>query len=289
MKKRRSLTPRAAKPRRTLRPESGSYRVRPPTRETDYASLRLPARKPDPPPPLASVPAPPALASAPAPPAAERRPSMPAPPPERRSRDSHVRLCSQPSPRLGRIDEVEAQDVLEDLAEEVAAIDTRLDRLERAAVSLESHARPRPSDRASEAAFATLDACFAELRRVSEALSRVRDLGQARKAEHVFAGDLSDYLRGLCVWIHASLAAMDQLVAELWAGTPEYAKFRVKIDTAKDAHFDELEAPLLERLATSHLATGDTVIARLRVALEELVYRTRRLEARLDTPMGCVS
>jgi hypothetical protein len=211
------------------------------------------------------------------------------PPPERRSRDSHIRLCSQPSPHLGRIDEVEAQDVLEDLAEEVAAIETRLDRLERAAVSLESHARPRPSDATSAASFATLDACFAEMRRVQEALARVRELGETRKAQHVFAGDLSDYLRGLCVWIQASLDAMDQLVAELWAGSPEYAKFRVRIGTAKDAHFDELEGPLLERLATSHLATGDAVLARLRVALEELVYRARRLDARLDTPMGCVS
>jgi hypothetical protein len=258
MKKRRSLTPRAAKARRTLRPVSGSCRVRPPAddrRETDYAPAPAPA----------------------------------APPPERRSRDSHVRLCSQPSPRLGRIDEVEAQDVLEDLAEDVAAIETRLERLERAAVSLESHSRPRPSDATSRAAFATLDACFAEMRRVQEALSGVRELGETRKAQHVFAGDLSDYLRGLCVWVHASLDAMDQLVAELWAGAPEYTKFRSRIDAAKDAHFDELEAPLLERLKASHLATGDAVLAKLRVALEELIYRARRLETRLATPIGCAS
>jgi len=255
MKKRRSLTPRAMKARRSLRKESGYHRVRPPSeapREPAYASVPPPAPAPEP----------------------------------RKTRDSHVRLCAVSSPHLGRIDEVEAQDVLEDLAEEAQAIEARLDRLERAAVSLESHARPRPDDATSVAAFEALDACFAEMRQVRRALVRVREIGDVRRAHHLFVGDVADYLRGLCAWLHATLDAMDQLVAELWAGSPEYVKYRSRIQAAKNLHFDELEAPLLARLASSHLASGEPVLAKLRVAVEELVYMTRRLDVQLETPVG---
>lgn len=206
-------------------------------------------------------------------------------PPAASRRDSHVRLCSEAAPLLGRLFDLDADDVLDELAEEMMALDARLGRLARAATSLESHARPRPADTASAAAFVAIDGVAAELGKLRAALGGILKAGGEGSVQHVFAGDFSDYLRGTCAWAQAILGALDQLVAELWAGAPEYLRYRSRIDAARNLHFDELEPAIARQLDGSYAASRDERLRGLHGAFLELVAAARRLERQLEAPV----
>ena len=288
MKKRpASMSPRAAKPRRESKSDSGYVRVHPPIHAPD---LRDP---PDAGGPALTMTHPDVATTSSATPrgdacsgqGAERRSSRGEGERTKSRSDSHVRLCSDIAP-LGRVEELEAHDLLDELAEECAELDARLGRLERASASLELHARPRPTDPRSQLAFDALDRCIAELRRTRVALEAVQRAGAPRSIHHAFACELGDYLRGLCAWIHAVTAAVGQLIAELWAGVPETMKYRARIDAAKNLHFDELEAPVHRALHTTFTATRDAHARELGIAFDVLVRATRALDVRLDTPVA---
>ena len=98
---------------------------------------------------------------------------------------------------------------------------------------------------------------------------------------------MADYLRGVYAWTHAVLRALDVLVAGLCIMQPDWVSYRLRIEEARNFHFDELEEVIKEDLA-SLLVLRDTEedAAQLLLAFSELITEARKLEVNLCERFG---
>lgn len=182
----------------------------------------------------------------------------------------------------GRIELLEAQDLLDELCEDQLTLSMNLACLERA-----THDHPR--DPSSLAALASLDARVKDLGNVRDALAVLQLATVSRGVQRAFLPDapLADYLRGVYAWMHSVLRALDQLVAGIVAMHPDWAMYRWRIEEANNFHFDELEGAIRGNLLALFEESGDELaVAQLSEAFDGLLAQARALETRLEERFG---
>jgi hypothetical protein len=198
------------------------------------------------------------------------RPLMFAPPQAetRREAPSHVRLraCALP---VAAIDHLDAQDLLDELAEEQLAFTMNLACLERAF----DHA---PNGGARDALAQRIDDLSA-LHDALEDLEKTAIDPRVHRA-YVEGAALSDYLRGVYAWVHATCRALEHLAAGLAKRNVDWAIYRWRIEEAKNFHFDELWPQI--RADVKSIANEDFDLG---VAL--VCARSSILEKRLGEPL----
>jgi hypothetical protein len=206
----------------------------------------------------------------------------------RATHDSHVRLrvagAMESAPKhgasalAGHVEWLEAQELLDELAEDQLTLSMKLACLRRAMGSTESHGRER-------AAVRTLGKCLRDLETVRDVLAAVQRAAVPRSVQPAFLPDapLAEYLRGVYAWLFAVVRALEQLVLGLQALAPNYALHCWRIEEAKNFHFDELEDAIIEDLATLFAEAGNRdAVTELTASFEVLIACARGLEVRLD-------
>jgi hypothetical protein len=133
------------------------------------------------------------------------------------------------------IDVLDAQGILDDLHEEHLAFALSLACLERAIEST-------PADPATRIAQRTLAARFADLEELRDALAELHRVAADRRVHRLFVDGaaLSDYLRGIYAWVHAVVRALGELARGVAERQVDWARYRCRIEQAKNFHFDEL-------------------------------------------------
>ncbi len=240
----------------------------------------LPNALPPPPPARAPkalprvAPPPPRVPSAPA---ARPTVELAAPPARRGSGESHVRLRAMP---LGDITWLDANLLLDELAEEQLNVGVSLAALERAI-------EQSPRDPSARAALSVLEARVRDLGRVRDALAGLHAEAADARVHRVFLpdGPLADYLRGVYAWMHAVVRALEHLAVGLRTLQPDWAQLRYRIEEANLFHFDELtDAIQADLVALALVCPGGS--AGLEGAVDALLAAARELEARLDERFG---
>jgi hypothetical protein len=211
-------------------------------------------------------------------------------PHRRRQRaDSHIRLrvaeetaapVVVPTFR-GHVDLIEAQDLLDELAEDQLTLSLSLARLS-------ADPERRPQDPSIQAAFTTLEDRARDLTGVCDALAILHIKTVARSVHRAFMPDapLAEYLRGIYAWTHAVVRALDELSIELLHQEPDWNSYRWRIEEAQNFHFDELEESIDEDLATLFEEGDEEVVAELAASFDELLDRARVLEENLNQRFG---
>jgi hypothetical protein len=205
----------------------------------------------------------------------------------RREADSHVRLKTKPSavfppPLRGRVEWLEASDLLDQLCEDQLTLSMSLACLERA--SLE-----RPRDPCAQAALRSIEGLLYDLRNVRDALAIVQMAAFPSSVHRVLLPDapLSDYLRGVYAWLHAAVRALDDLVSSFERDDPQWALYRWRVEQAKNFHFHELERAVRADLdALVDEGSDEMSVGRLATTFNALLKDARGLEERLDQGLG---
>jgi hypothetical protein len=185
--------------------------------------------------------------------------------------ESHVRLKAMPA---SSIDWLDAQEILDEMSEEQLALGVNLSCLEQAVAIA-----PR-----TPGALRALEAIAARVERLGalrDALASVQVAAIDRQVQRLFVPDapLSDFLRGLYAWAHATVRALDELAASLRARSPDWGKFRCRVEDARNFHFDELHGDIRTELGSLGPVPGrDDLIH----AVERLFVDASALEASLD-------
>jgi hypothetical protein len=182
----------------------------------------------------------------------------------------------------GRVEWLEAEDLLDELSEDQLTLSMNLACLERASVT-------QPRDGCAEAALRSIEARLWELRNVRDALALVQVASFPSCVHRALLPDapLSDYLRGVYAWLHHVVRALDELVSGLGSGEPRWTQYRTRIEQAQNFHFYELEPTVradLDALAAE--GADELVILRLAAAFNALLKEARALEQRLDQGLG---
>lgn len=200
--------------------------------------------------------------------------------------ESHVRLADPRRPGLGRVEWLEAQDLLDELGDEQLTLSLNLECLERA-----RHARP--TDPCAIAALPSIAQRIEDLGRVRDALARLQLATVAKSVHRALLPDqpLAEYLRGVYAWTLAIVRALDQLVAGLVQARPDWSLYRSRVEEATCFHFPELEDAIEEDLASLYLESDDAgsgraAVRRVRQAFELLLQQARLLERRLAEGLG---
>jgi len=208
----------------------------------------------------------------------------------RSANDSHVRLrVDAPTmPRAADIDFMEAQELLEELAEDQITLSMNL-------TCLEETIGLAPRDASARAAVRTLEARLADLGALRDALANVHLASADSRLQRVMLPDspLSDYLRGIYAWAHAVVRALDHLASSVRSLRPDWALLRWRIEEAKNFHFDELhEGMRADLVALEVVANGGSFgadrprVEDLRYAVERLISTAVALEEHLDERFG---
>lgn len=220
----------------------------------------------------------------------------PLPPPPRAAgtvrsaHDSHVRLRTQalPFPRAADIEFLDAQEMLDELAEDHLTMSMTL-------AGLEESVEQAPRDPSARAALATLKARTGDLGALRDALASLHAAMVDRRLQRMVVPDspFADYLRGIYAWAHAVLSALDQLAESMRTLQPDWARLRWRIEEAKNFHFDELhEAVRADLLALTIVTHGGSFganpppVDQLTRAVEHLFVTATELEQRLDLRFG---
>ncbi len=207
----------------------------------------------------------------------------------RRRHDSHVRLRAggllepaRGSGLEGRIEWLEAQDLLGELDEDHRTLACRL-------ASLADATSERPRDPATRAALRSFDARLEELGTIRDVLAIVQRAAEPRSVHRALLPDapLAEYLRGLYAWLFAVVRALERLAAGLQIMQPDWASHRRRIEEARNFHFDELEDAIVEELELLFSDAADQdAVTELAVAFDVLLACARQLEVRLDERFG---
>jgi hypothetical protein len=209
---------------------------------------------------------------------------------KRQRADSHIRLkVAEPIvPAViptfrGHVDLIEAQDLLDELAEDQLTLSLSLTRL--SAADPDRRPQEDPSIRAS---FNTMDARVEDLANVRDALAILHNKTIARSVHRAFMPDapLAEYLRGIYAWTHAVVRALDELSVELLRLAPNWESYRWRIEEAQNFHFDELEESIDEDLATLFEEGDEESVAELAASFDELLDRARTLQQNLNERFG---
>lgn len=205
--------------------------------------------------------------------------------PSRSANDSHVRLRAPalPLPRAADIEFLDAQELLDELSEDLLTMSANLARLEESVAAA-------PRDRSVRAALQILEARVADLGALRDVLANVQAASVDPRLQRIFVPDspLAEYLRGIYAWTHAVVRALDYLAGSLRAH-PDWALLRWRLEEAKNFHFDELhEGMRADLLALSIVANGGSFgadgppIEELQYAVERLIATAVALEEHLD-------
>lgn len=207
-------------------------------------------------------------------------------PTHRRKANSHIRLRVEPASPVvptfrGRVDLLEAQELLDELAEDQLTLSLSLARLS-------TGVDRRPDDASIRAAFATLDARVSDLASVKDALAALHVRTISTSVHRAFMPDapLAEYLRGVYAWTHAVVRALDELSIELLRSQPDWGSYRWRIEEAQNFHFDELEESIDEDLATLFEEGDEERVAELAASFDELLDRAHVLEVNLTERFG---
>lgn len=182
----------------------------------------------------------------------------------------------------GSIEWLEAQDLLDELAEDQLMLSMNLTCLERIAQS-------RPRDVSTLAALRCLDDRIADLMNMRDALAVMHLSTIAKSVHRAFLPDapLADYVRGVYAWLHAVVRALDTLSHGLQVMQADWASYRWRIEEAKNFHFDELEEAIRADLESLVVESGDEeAVGQLAASFEGLLDEARVLEAKLDERFG---
>lgn len=182
----------------------------------------------------------------------------------------------------GSIEWLEAQDLLDELAEDQLMLSMNLTCLERIAQS-------RPRDVSTLAALRCLDERIADLMNMRDALAVMHLSTIAKSVHRAFLPDapLADYVRGVYAWLHAVVRALDTLSHGLQVMQADWASYRWRIEEAKNFHFDELEEAIRADLESLLVESGDEeAVGQLAASFEGLLDEARVLEAKLDERFG---
>ena len=219
------------------------------------------------------------------------RPTMPAltEAPSNDADESHVRLrplnaevrpMLHLAPPAARIEWLDAEEVLDELAEDQLKLTVDLARLETMLFEV-------PRDPSARAAALVLADRVHEVGALRDALASVAVLADERRFHGLFVPEspLSDYLRGLYAWAHALVHALETLAIGLRALQPDWALLRWRIEEAKNFHFDDLMDGIRDevvRIRILDVPRADELL----FALEHLFATALHLEDHLDQRFG---
>lgn len=166
---------------------------------------------------------------------------------------------------------LDAQDVLDELREDLVVLTEML-------VALESASPHCRASKAAPSGFDSVAACLHDIRSVRDALAGFELATESPSAHSSFRSDtpLADYVRGVHAWLQLVVRIVGALDKDLSVGEPNWRRYRQHIERANNFHFLELEHDIRGNIR----ALGPEGVA-LAPAFESVLERARELDVRL--------